>query len=302
MIHLKSVAKPIVTSGLESASAEAAPPRLVREGFSGKLPSEPSRTAKAVIVTGKGERIRPRPLTNGLETILGPDDRVRVVDTDLSPWRMICSLRIQGNFGEAIGTGWLAGPRTIVTAGHCVHHLQFLGGWAKQIRVSAGRNGDEFPFGTIIATRFTSVDRWINDSDPDFDMGCIHLEEPLGEQAGWFAIGSLPPNELEGHRLNISGYPADRGAGTEQYFHANRVLHVTDRRVFYDVDTFGGQSGSPVWIQDDQNSPPLVIGIHAYGTGGTPFDLGIQANSAPRIIPEVLELINGWIAADAPES
>lgn len=98
--------------------------------------------------------------------------------------------------------------------------------------------------------------------------------------------------------VNISGYPGDRGNDTEQYFHANRVLSVGKRRVFYDVDTMGGQSGSPVWIHEEAGSPPLAIGIHAYGTGGTPFDLGITANSAPRIIPEMFDRIVAWVAED----
>lgn len=305
MFNLKSMSKPIISQGLESAAVEAvaveaAQPRQVRKGSVGDLPPGDSRTAKALIVTGKGKRIQPRLLPGGLETVLGVDDRIRVFDTQLSPWRMICSLRMQGAFGSAIGTGWLVGPRTIVTAGHCVHHIPFLGGWATKIQVRAGRSGEDFPFGTITAVRFSATDKWVADADPDFDIGCIHLDEPLGDAVGWFGIGSFPKEELEGHMLNISGYPADRGDGAEQYFHVNRVLHVTDRRVFYDVDTFGGQSGAPVWIQEE-NGPPIAVAIHAYGTGGTPFDLGIQANSAPRIIPEVLELINGWIAEDTPE-
>jgi V8-like Glu-specific endopeptidase len=200
--------------------------------------------------------------------------------------------------GGAIGTGWLVGPRTVVTAGHCVHHQGFFGGWASVIEVSAGRNGPDFPFKTVKATRFSSVDLWVESANPDFDIGCIHLEEPLGDQVGWFAIGSLTPAELENHMVNISGYPGDRGAGTEQWFHVNRVLSVGDRRIFYDVDTMGGQSGSPVWIHEKEGAPPIAVGIHAYGTGGTPFDLGIVANSAPRIIPEVFEQIEAWVKAD----
>lgn len=299
MIELKTVSRPR-PSPLESA--ETAPTLKVQQGASGTASGEVSRSAKAYIVTGKGEPIQPRIRPVGeLESLIGADDRQRVLDTELNPWRMICALRMFGSgAASAVGTGWLAGPSTIVTAGHCVHHQGFFGGWAERIEVSAGRDQSDFPFGTITATRFSSVDRWVTDADPDFDIGCIQLDEPLGDTVGWFGFGTVPPAELRDHMVNISGYPGDRGAGTEQYFHANRVLHVGERRVFYDVDTFGGQSGAPVWIHDTPTSPPLVVAIHAYGTGGTPFDLGIRANSAPRIIPEVFDQLVAWIAESAP--
>ena len=98
--------------------------------------------------------------------------------------------------------------------------------------------------------------------------------------------------------LNISGYPADRGGGEAQYFHANRVLRTTARRVFYDIDTYGGQSGSPVWHQAALGADPVAIAIHAYGTGGTPGSWRIMANSGPRLIPEMVQLIKEWLAVD----
>jgi V8-like Glu-specific endopeptidase len=212
---------------------------------------------------------------------------------------MICALRMRAPAGNAaIGTGWLVGPRTIVTAGHCVFSQFFFGGWAKEIEVSPGRNGDQFPFGTVTSQRFSSVDRWVNNEDPDFDIGAIHLDDSLGDILGWFAIGALPAGDLESFLVNISGYPADRGDGEEQYFHRNRILRVTERRIFYDVDTFGGQSGAPVWIHENENAEPLAVGIHAYGIGGTSTSFGITANSAPRIIPEVLDLIQAWVDED----
>jgi V8-like Glu-specific endopeptidase len=105
--------------------------------------------------------------------------------------------------------------------------------------------------------------------------------------------------DLKNALLNISGYPSDRGNGTEQYFHANRVLRTSARRIYYDIDTYAGQSGSPVWHQSAPNAPPVAVAVHAYGIGGTAANLGITANSGPRLIPEVVETIKQWLAADA---
>lgn len=38
-----------------------------------------------------------------LESIIGEDERVRILDTPLMPWCMICNLRIEGPRGAAVG-------------------------------------------------------------------------------------------------------------------------------------------------------------------------------------------------------
>src|SRR5262245_48931349 len=157
MVDLKSVAN-TPPSPLEAAS----PPRSTTPGSPGAAPSEQSRSALHLLAVGKGE---PHPRSRsviGLESVLAQDDRVRILDTELPPWRMICALEMRGASGAgAIGTGWLAGPRTIITAGHCVHSTRFFGGWAREISVSPGRNGATFPFGTVTSTRFASLDAWV---------------------------------------------------------------------------------------------------------------------------------------------
>lgn len=294
---LSSVKKPRQTrSRFESAGAQ---PRKTRCGDAGKSVDEQSRAAKQLIVHGKREEPLQRSIVgtgSTLESVIGADERVRILETDLPPWRMICALRMRGSTGgAAIGTGWFVGPRTIVTAGHCVYSNHFFGGWADVIEVTPGRNGDDAPFGRFTSTRMSTVSAWANDENPDFDYGAIHLDEPVGDTTGWFGIGALPADELAEHMINVSGYPGDRGNGREQYFHANRILRVTDRRIFYDVDTFGGQSGAPAWIQPSDSEVPMAVGIHAYGVGGTPTSFGLTANSAPRITADVLQVIEAWV-------
>jgi V8-like Glu-specific endopeptidase len=299
MIELKSVRKP--QSSAESAPAPAVESPRTR-GHEGAKSGE-SRALKHVVVKGKSDPIA-RPVS-ALESVIGPtDERVRILATDLAPWRMICALRMQGPSGAgAIGTGWFIGPKTVLTAGHCVFSTDFFDGWATSIEVipgllGAGSEPDKRPHGSVVSQDFSSVDRWTEDEDADFDIGCIHLTEAKGEEVGWFALAALTPEELADFLVNISGYPADRGGGNEQYHSKNRVLRVTERRIFYDVDTFGGQSGAPVWVHETDDAPPLAVGIHAYGTGGTPSAFGITANSSPRIIPEVLEKVTEWVEQD----
>lgn len=296
MIDVKSVTKEVSPfESLEGVPSE----QPVTKSHSGSANAEPSRSARHLLVNGKSGPIR-----SPLESVIGIDERVRILDTDLAPWRMICALRMRGPSGAgAIGTGWFIGPKTLLTAGHCVYSTQFFGGWASTIEVIPGLNGIgdaelARPYGSATSDKFSSVDRWIQHGDPDFDVGCIHLAEPLGEVVGWFGVGALSPERLESFLVNVSGYPADRGAGVEQYHARNRVQRITDRRMFYEVDTYGGQSGAPVWIHEEEGAPPVAVAVHAYGTGGTPSNIGITANSAPRIIPEVLALVSEWVEQD----
>lgn len=294
---------PTLANKPNSGSADAAPANRELVGRRGSAPIEKSRAADEYLVSGRS----PAPLckrfhavrTGTVESLIAADDRQRVLDTDLTPWRMICALHMRSAAGvEATATGWLAGPRTIITAGHHVHNRDFFDGWADSIEVSAGRNRSALPFSQFTATHFAACDRWVESADPDFDIGCIQLDLPLGDLTGWFGLASPAPSELETALVNVGGYPADRGDGTEQYFHANRVLHVGDRRIYYDIDTFGSQSGAPVWIHRTPSAPPVVIALQANGTVGGPFDLGSTANSTPRITPEIFDMINTWIHED----
>jgi len=296
-MQLTSVDNPRPRRNLESrAMVEAPPPREVI-GASPGTGADGSR-ASQFLVSGK----RDRPLRRSrsvLESILGDVDRRKpILETDQPPWCKICSLEITSQNGlQYVGTGWFAAPRTLITAGHCVFDPFELGGWARTIKVMPGRNGDANPlFGTAESSRFSTTNRWLEAQDEDFDYAAIHLSEDLGTKAGTFGIGLLLDSELKDLMVNVSGYPVEPGEGREQYFHANRVKALTGRRLFYDIDTMGGQSGSPVWAYLDGSTDPVVVGIHAYGVGGVPAGLNVNANSGPRILPEVLDVIKGWIA------
>ncbi len=272
----------------ESSTAKASDKAVAKEKTTRKRIAVGKRAAPIVSADG-GLR---------LETVLGADERTRILDTEDAPWRMVCALAIEGPWGNFVGTGWLAGPRTIVTAGHCVYDRNQMGGWATRIVVTPGRDGSERPFGNIESRKFSTTDIWLSRQDPDFDLAAIHLDTPIGDTLGWFKVASLTDDQLTGFMVNVSGYPGTPGNGAEQWWAKNRIRAVTPRRIFYDVDTSGGQSGGPAYIYQSEDAAPVVVGIHAYGVGGTPQNIPQQVNSAPRIIPEVVTQIQAWIDKD----
>jgi glutamyl endopeptidase len=216
------------------------------------------------------------------ETVCGSDDRVRVTATTAIPWRWICQLIITMPNGAGFrGTGWFIGPKCVMTAGHCVYSKS-NGGWARRIEVVPGMNGAGRPYGSSVGTNFRSVNGWVNDTDPNFDYGAIILPNPLGNVVGYFGFANLTDASLNNLLVNNSGYPGDKPFGT-QWFNAGRVSSITSRKIYYMLDTFGGQSGSPVWRY--LNGARHAVGIHAYG--GCP-------NSATRINAPVFANMQAW--------
>ena len=217
------------------------------------------------------------------ESVCGRDDRVKVANTTSVPWRMICQLIITtANGSKSRCTGWFIGPRTVMTAGHCVYSHS-NGGWVKEIEVIPGMNGTTKPYGSQIGTTFRSVNGWTKNSKVTHDYGCIILpDDTLGRRVGWFGFASLSDSSLKNLLVNNSGYAGDKPFGT-QWFNAGRISKIEARRLHYMLDTFGGQSGSPTWRFRDGKRH--AIGIHAYG--GCP-------NKSTRITKPVFDNMSKW--------
>ena len=224
------------------------------------------------------------------ETVHGPDDRRQITDTSTYPWRVHASLLITAADNSTwIGTGWFVGPHTLITAGHVVYiknsGVSGRDGWVKRINVMPGRNGSTLPFGSVTSTNFRSVTGWTERGDENFDYGAIIIPTELGNTVGWFGFGAFPDAELLMATGNISGYPGDKPAGT-QWYDARRIASVNSRKVFYDIDTAGGQSGSAAYRVI--NGGRYAIAIHAYG--------GATTNSGTRIVRGVQDNIIAWRA------
>lgn len=221
------------------------------------------------------------------ESTIGDDDRVRIHETDKSPWRMICHLRIYSRLGdEFVGTGWLVSPRTIVTAGHCVF-LPEMGGWAERIAVSPARNGHDRPFSTVSSTRFHAVRGWTVHGKREHDYAVITLpEDQAMPEIGRLGYAAYDTPTLLGSYLNLAGYPADKDGGSTLWWSARRSASVDANVLRYDADTAAGQSGAPVWRLDPSTGQRVVVGIHTAGAR--------TGNSATRINSRVFCNLKKW--------
>lgn len=228
--------------------------------------------------------------------VLGPDNRERIGDTSAYPWRCHCFLLITAKDNSLwVGTGWFISPRTLATAGHCVyiHNKANPGanGRVKSIQVFPGRNGPALlpSFGgPIISTTFHAADDWITQGAESADYGAIVLPpgQNPGAQLGVLGFQSLPNGSGPFPGFTIAGYPADKPTASA-WKHTGSILPgATPTLISYDMDTFGGQSGSAVFRMFSPTDARAVA-IHAYGEQ--------QFNFGVRITPKVFADLQSWM-------
>ena len=214
----------------------------------------------------------------------------RITNTSAYPWRAHASLLITAADNSMwIGTGWFIGPHTLITAGHVVHiknsGVPGRDGWVKKIVVMPGRNGSSMPYGSVTSNNFRAVSGWTASGNENYDYGAIIIPNELGNTVGTFGFGIYSDADLLASVGNISGYPGDKPTGT-QWYASRKIASVNPFKVYYDIDTAGGQSGAAVYRTI--NGARYSVAIHAYG--------GATTNSGTRIIKPVYDNMVLWKA------
>lgn len=156
------------------------------------------------------------------------------------------------------------------------------------VKFSLAKNGEEEPFPTEVED-FIVHEKWFSDESPDFDYAAIRLNTPLGKLHGHGSLRALTDEDLLRETVTITGYPVIRTLRHPKMFTmSGSISHTSSHRLFYTVDTSGGQSGSGIWGQEKDNV--LCFGVH---TNGFREEKGF--NSGVRVTEDVIHQFEKWV-------
>lgn len=182
-------------------------------------------------------------------------------------------------------TGWLNGPHSVVTAGHCLYNA----GPATEFAVYFGLDGT----GAVAACTTTyayAPSQWTTTHSQEYDWGVLQLNCNAGEVFGYLGFRTPTIADYIGVSYFVTGYPGDKAVGgSYTMWQAGQPITNTDgssRRLFYGTDTAEGQSGAPIWRVKGGTCGNCATGIDTYGVGG-----GELLNSGSRITSEVMAIL-----------
>ena len=124
--------------------------------------------------------------------------------------------------------------------------------------------------------------------NPEHDYGAVILRTPFPGLAGFFRYADIA---AVGQQPRLSGYPGD--CDEAQCYDDDLITEVAARIVSYEIDTYGGQSGSPVWYPP-ASADPAVLAIHTRGVGDPACNPG--DNCGTRVEATVMANFAFWIA------
>ncbi len=238
--------------------------------------------------------------------VIGPTDgRIRVI-RPTPPYSSVCHVERDFGDGRLSGcTGFLVGPRLVVTAGHCTYSL-LRRRTPRRILVTPGRDGARRPFGTVRALRWYGHPLFLSGADPRYDFGVLVLARPFAGLAPALRLRAPGAAELAGIRdrrlIRITGYPSDKPKG-QLWTHAERLDRFGARLLNYSVDTCPGHSGAPVWLVTPRGRRD-VIGVHTRGPKpsargpwgcrpGAPLAPPAHFNAGVRVTADLIAAIRG---------
>ncbi len=184
-----------------------------------------------------------------------PDERIPVDETEY-PYNCIVRLKVRIDNNETLeGTGFFISERCVITAAHNIYREN---GFVEEVIViPCASKPDSAPHSGIVSKEMYCLTEWAESFDKKCDCGTIILPYNSSPNAKSFAYDRNSGSKQE---VEISGYEQYR----DEQLMAKGIIHNSDdpHHLYYKIDTESGQSGSPVFIKNDDKS--MVLGVHQH--------------------------------------
>ena len=187
-----------------------------------------------------------------LGKVIGRDDRTRVTKTTITPYAQTVRFMVEHADGRVWfgGTGVMISPDTVLTAAHVLYENDVKVP-VRSVTVTPGIDGNYEPFGSATSNTFYSFDEYLKNQSPSYDLAAIKLNTPLPSAS--YLVPTT--NNSVGDHIRMMGYPQEDSA--HQYEMAGNIATRENGLITYQIDSSGGQSGSPV--VNDRNQ---LVAIH----------------------------------------
>jgi V8-like Glu-specific endopeptidase/Ran GTPase-activating protein (RanGAP) involved in mRNA processing and transport len=256
----------------------------------------------------KGRPVRENSITKEhvfKKIIPGKDGRIQVKQTDVWPnsaHGLVSSIfYYEDNKGVRkellyLGTGTLIASNLVLTAAHNLYEKETrygkVVGAVKKVKFYPAINRNQTVFGEQTVREFYYPPEFRDSNDDEEDYGLMVLENPVGEMTGYFGLSVLPPDQIKGLTINVTGYPADKVEKKKYQYEMwgmeGSPKEINQNFITYEIDTYSGQSGSGVWYRKADDY--FVVGIHVLG------DPVLGRNKATLLTKARYETIRKWVA------
>lgn len=267
----------------EMASRKAMVPPSERDARRERAEDDKAFRLRAALIESR------RSDPNGFERLIGQSDLLSInfLDRGRRSAEAVCRIKLPMDGGHAYGTGFLVGPRLLVTNNHVIASPE-------EAAQSEAEFGYDHDMDGVVREpiQFNLDPRQLFFTSAELDITLVAVT-PLSEggvpldRYGWLPLLPLSGKAIDGEWVTIIQHP--NGQPKQIAIHASQIIKLAAaktkadlaRFIHYSTDTEPGSSGAPVF-----NDQWQVVAIHHKAVaepGGDPLNPTWIANEGVRV-------------------
>lgn len=191
------------------------------------------------------------------------------------PYRATCRIKADVYGKTLIASGYVASPKIVVTAAHCVMNIKdndaYFGDW---VAYPGYNNGSSYKGVSSGWSKVYYSSYWKLTHSKAYDWCICVLNSDIGNTTGWYGTQSYGTNSgMDGLSVRLFGYPTEPYDGERQYYTSGTILNTNGLYFDSSIKSVDGFSGGPVTRTSDN----YVVGInHGVYTSDPDTEIGVR--------------------------